>query len=130
MTTHRPKPPSFSKVAKLGSWSKKMRIILKPMKNSFPIFKILFFWDKVNFILKVHRKLTKMSSYMTKLLSYIRFGNDYIKLRSRIFQENEYGFEKIKLSEMVRQKYLFLCLEIDWTVCKKIFIKIRAKKSS
>ena len=33
-----PQPPTLSKVAKLGFWSKKMRNVIKPVKNNFSIF--------------------------------------------------------------------------------------------
>ena len=41
-----PQPPYALKVAKLGFWSKKMRNVLKPIQNNFPIFGIFTFFEK------------------------------------------------------------------------------------
>ena len=51
-------PPPHSKVANLGFCFRKLRIVLKPMENNFLIFS---FWDMVDFLLKMIRKLTKIS---------------------------------------------------------------------
>ena len=48
-------------VVKLGFWFKKMGNVLKPMKNNFSALAIFISCAMVDFVLKFHRKSTKIT---------------------------------------------------------------------
>ena len=116
----------YSKVTKLGFWSRKMRNIPRAMKEHFSDF-----WEMVDFVNIILRKFTTIS---LKFIEKLSFAQIFFATRSKYVSLVLREWKKISLKKMWTFFRAIFFLESPetqvWNVLKKVSIKTAAEKIS
>ena len=95
------------------------------LKTIFSFFMIFIFWDMVDFVLKILRKLTNCHHKWPNYWGLLWFC---LQIDQNAFQKILRKWKMFRWKKKNSKNYYFL-LKIIWNVCKISFIKIGAKKS-